>query len=504
MNTTPLWLHTVAPSTYPALDTSLDVDVLIVGGGVTGLTAGCLLRKSGRSVALVEKGRIGTSETGHTTAHLTYVTDMRLDELHRKFGRDHAGAVWDAGLSAIHQIRTLVAQAGIACELRSVPGFLVAAANADQKKERKQLMEETELANELGFDVSFLEHCPFTERPAMRVPNQAKIHPAKYVQGLAAEFVKLGGKLFEKTTAEGFANDPPRATANGHEVRYRHIFYATHIPLQGTRNTLSAALLQTKIASYSTYAIGASLPSGSMPEVLWWDTADPYHYLRIDRHEDGDILVFGGEDHKTGQEKETEAIYASLERKLRDFAPDAKVEYHWSGQVVETADGLPYIGEVGDGQILATGFGGNGFTFGTIAAVMTHDIVLGIKNPWTDLFDPNRKKLSSAWDYLAENKDYPLYLIKGGLQRAEEGGVNSLAAGEGKILKVDNKKTAAHKDKKGKVTLLSPICPHLGCSVAWNEAEQTWDCPCHGSRFTCTGELMAGPAEKGLERHVKE
>jgi glycine/D-amino acid oxidase-like deaminating enzyme/nitrite reductase/ring-hydroxylating ferredoxin subunit len=499
MNTSSLWIDSAPAATFPKLDTDLQVDTLIVGGGITGLTAAYLLCQSGQSVAVVERGRIGQGETGHTTAHLTYVTDARLSDLVKRFGRDHARAAWDAGANAMAQIQTIVQDAGIDCELRSVPAFLVAAGDA-VKAEQKRLPKEAALAAEMGFDAAYVEHSPVLIRPAMQFANQLKFHPLKYASALAREIVRLGGKVFEKTEVSHFQEEPRRAMANGYRVAFDFSVLATHVPLQGNTNALTAALLQTKLAGYSTYAIAARIPNEYVSETLWWDTGDPYFYLRVDRNEGGDMIILGGEDHKTGQETDTYARFEKLEQKLRSILPSATtVERRWSGQVIESVDGLPYIGEVEAGQFVATGFAGNGMTFGTLAGMMARDIATGVKNPWQELFAVERKKLSAAWDYVRENRDYPFYFAKGRLA-SPPGELSDLPPGAGTIARVNGRKAAAFRDNDGALHVHSAICPHLGCVVAWNEAERTWDCPCHGSRFQATGEVISGPAEKPLEK----
>jgi glycine/D-amino acid oxidase-like deaminating enzyme/nitrite reductase/ring-hydroxylating ferredoxin subunit len=498
MQTNSYWLDTAKGPAFPKLQKDLRVEVLVIGGGITGLTAAYLLSKAGRTVALVERGRIGQSETGHTTAHLTCATDTRLQELVKTFGREHARAVWDAGTSAMAQIQTNVRELDIDCELRETPGFLVAAPDA-APDEATRLRDEAALARELGFDASFVSTAPLWRRPGLSLANQLKFHPTKYVLALALGSAAQGAQIFEESEVAEFHDEPRRVQVNGHHISYDLAVLATHVPLQGNTNTLSAALFQTKLAGYSTYAVEARLTSGVYPEVMLWDTADPYLYLRIDRHADCDVAILGGEDHKTGQVTNTEACYQRLQEKLRATLPEGTIERHWSGQVIESADGLPYIGDIGNGQFLATGFAGNGMTFGTLAGMMALDLVAGVRNPWRDLFAVERKTLSAAWDYLRENSDYPYYMAKSRLQGAAEGGMGSLRPGEGRILRVDGKKVAAFCDDHGRTHALSAICPHLGCVVAWNEADRTWDCPCHGSRFQATGEVMCGPAEKALE-----
>jgi glycine/D-amino acid oxidase-like deaminating enzyme/nitrite reductase/ring-hydroxylating ferredoxin subunit len=493
-----LWSDTAPETHFPKLEGNRHVDVLVVGGGIMGLTAAYLLRKEGLSVAVIERERIGCGQTGQTTAHVTRVTDTRLSDLVKTFGRDHAQAVWDAGAHAMGQINNLALETDAECELRLVPAYLVAAADGDLASEEGRLREEARLAAELGFGAEFVEIAPLLGRPAMLVPNQFKFHPRKYVWALAQAASRLGVEIFEETAVTEFYDRPRSASAGGHTITYDRVVLATHVPLKANTNVLSATLLQSKLAAYSTYAVQALMPTGRFPEMLWWDTADPYHYVRVDRHVRGDVLIVGGEDHKTGQKTNTEECYQRLERVVAALVPEAVIERRWSGQVLESVDGLPYIGEVNDGQFVAAGFGGNGMTFGTLAGMMARDAIIGASNPWSDLFSPDRKKLAATWNYLSENSDYPYYMAKGRLEATETGGIESLAAGEGKILRVNGHRVAAYRDDEGKVHQLSPVCPHMGCVVRWNEAQHTWDCPCHGSRFTCTGNVMAGPAERDL------
>ena len=499
MKTTPVWQTDIEAPHFPVLATDLHVDVLVVGGGITGVTAAFLLKRAGRTVALIERGEIGGGETGHTTAHVTYATDARLSELVKTFGRDHAQAAWDAGHFAMEEIARIVATEGLDCELRRVPGYLVAAADADIREQAKALESEAALAAEFGFDAAYVDSAPLGPRPAIRFANQLKFHPLKYLLALVQRIPGDGSHVFEKTEAAEFGEESGQVMANGHRVRFDYAILATHVPLQGRNNALSAALLQTKLAAYSTYALGARLAGDRIPEALFWDTANPYLYLRVDRRTDGDYVILGGGDHKTGQEENTGTPFVNLERTLRGIWPDAEIDHHWSGQVLQSVDGLPYIGETVERQFVATGFGGNGITFGTLSATMARDRVLGLRNPWEDLFSVDRKKLSAVWNYLTENKDYPYYLVKTQLAATAGDALGVVGCGEGKILRLDGRKVAVYRDEHGAVTTLCPVCPHLGCIVAWNGAEKTWDCPCHGSRFTAKGEVIGGPAEKPLK-----
>lgn len=494
MDTRPLWFDTKLPTSVP-LDSDRVVDTLVIGAGITGITSAYLLAKAGKRVALVEREALATRDTGHTTAHLTYMTDTRLSHLASANSPAVARAAWQAGAAAMAFLRETVETLAIEADFSTVPGYLAVDRDSLLPRESSLLKEEGELARELGFDANYIDQDPVTGLPCLLFPGQMKFHPRRYLSALLHEAVRLGALVYEHTDVTSFGEG--HVTANGHRITYEHVVIATHVPLQGESGTFGAALFQTKLSLYSTYAVAAKLPRRDQEEMIWSDTADPFHYLRIDHHEGGDIAIFGGEDHKTGQCGNTLNCFTKLEETLEEILPGASITHRWSGQVVETADGLPFIGETRAGQFIATGFSGNGMTFGTVAAMMAHDAVLGRKSPWTDIFSPSRKTLSSLGDFISENADYPARLVADRFRSPEET-VCSLLAGCGEIIEHDSGPVAAFRDEAGRVHLHSAVCPHLGCLVAWNQAEKTWDCPCHGSRFLATGEVIAGPAEKNL------
>jgi len=489
-----LWLETAQMPELPPLSGTIEVDVVVVGAGITGITTAWLLKKSGCRVAVIDQYGVGGGETGHTTAHLTYVTDRRLSELTDSLGAKPAQAFWEAGLEGMRQIDENVAELGLDCGLRQVPGYLFAAVGKDEEK--SSLERDARLARDYGFEADLLAQDPLFGRPAIRFPNQLKFHPLQYLAGLAKQIPGNGSQIFGKTRSGEVNGDRHELHTENGVISYGALVAVTHIPIQGERGTFGAALFQTKLAAYSTYAIEAA--TDCIPESLFWDTNDPYLYLRFDRREKGCSVIIGGEDHKTGQDEETEARYQRLEKSLKSLLPSARPSRRWSGQVWETIDGLPYIGEVAERQFVATGFSGNGMTLGTFSAMLIRDLIGGRKNPWTDLFSPDRKALSGTWEYVRENVDFPVRFLADRLRPASA--LEDLSRCSGAIVRVDGKKRAVYLDEHGKRTVLSPVCPHLGCIVEWNAAEKTWDCPCHGSRFMPTGDLIAGPAESGLEK----
>jgi len=504
IDTSSYWIDTTPAPRFSALKEDIAVDVLVIGAGITGITAAYLLKRAGYNVALVEKDRCLGGETSYTTAHTTCVTDELLSDLVKNFGRDHAQAVWDSKLAAIETIDRIVWREQIKCQFDWVPAYLFNPSDTerpDQTQYAIDLQHEGDLANELGFDAELLQSVPLFKRPGIRFENQAKFHPRKYLIALLRLICSgKGCQVFENSEINDIEGTPVTATTkDGHRIHCEHVLIATHVPLQGKSGLLPATVLQSKIAPYSSYVLGGWVPRGTVHEGLYWDTGDPYDYLRIDRRHDHDFVIFGGEDHKTGQVEETTECFSRLERRLKGLLPDIAITHRWSGQVVETNDGLPYIGETAECQFVATGFAGNGMTFGTLSAMMFADYVAGQKNPWTELYDTGRTKIKGGlWDYVRENKDYPYYLIRDRFAGTSGRALRAIPRGRGEVIDIDGQPAAVYRALDSQIHVRSATCTHMGCYVHFNDAERTWDCPCHGSRFSVNGDVIGGPAEEPL------
>lgn len=487
------WIETAPLPTYPALPADLDVDVAIIGAGITGLTAALLLARAGRRVAVLEARRVAHGVTGYTTAHLTEAIDTRFATLARDFGDDGATLAAQVSRSAIECIAGLVDGLRIDCRFRRLPGYLY----GESESELEGLHEEYEAAKKAGLAVSMTRDVPlpFPAAAAVRFEDQADFHPREYLAGLCKELVAKGGRIFEDTRVEDVDDGTPcrLRTASGHEVRAGSVIMATHAPLHRFQ-------LQTRLSHYRSYVLGVNVKQAPLGG-LFWDTADPYHYLRSDPATG--LLIVGGEDHKTGTEEDTEARYEALRAYTAErFAID-DLAFHWSAQVVESADGLPFIGRMnaGGNVLVATGFSGNGMTFGTAAAMLMTDLVRGTTSPWAELFDPGRiKPLAAAASFVKDNAEVGLHLVKDWLAPAETSDLADVGPGEGKIVRVGARRLAVFRAEDGTLEACSSVCPHLGCHVHFNGAEKTWDCPCHGSRFDTKGGLLDGPAVRGLER----
>lgn len=498
------WRDIQSPE-FPTTGFPREIDVAIIGGGITGLTAAYLLKQSGKRVAVFERERIGSGETGKTSAHLTYVTDTLISDLAKQFGERSARLVWQGGAHAIDFIESVVTTHGIDCDFKRVPGFVCAPFfppddDDGSAKSADELQQVAEVSTKLGFAARYVANGPVTGRPAVAFADQAVFHPTKYIAGLARLVNGDGSYVFEHAEMSQTVDDPRAVVVNAETIACGDIVIATHVPLAGSKNAVSAALFQTKIYPYSSYVMGGHFDEPIAPG-LYSDTADPYYYLRVHDTPAGRYAVFGGEDHKTGQETDTAECFASLERAMRSLLPSVRIDHYWSGQVIESDDGLPFIGERVPHEYAGTGYSGNGLTFGTLAGLMMHDFVLGKDNAWRELFDLHRKPTSPSalGTYANESTDYPFYMIADRLRSAGDD-PNDVAPGDGKVLRIDGKRVACHRRDDGTMVKVSAVCTHMGCLVRWNGAEKTWDCPCHGSRFTPDGLVIGGPAETALEK----
>lgn len=488
-----LWMVTVPPKIFPAITQDVQVEVCVIGAGIAGITTAYRLAKLGKRVAVLDDGPVGGGETGRTTAHLSNALDDRYHVLERVHGLEGARLAAASHAAAIDQIEAMVREEAIDCDFARLDGYLfVPPGESDDVLDAE--LEAARRAGVVGVErVSRAPLASFDTGPCLRFPRQGQFHPLSYLSGLSASLERMGGQIFGQTHVTGVEAAPPARinTAVGPTVTADFVVCATNTPV------IDWLIIHSKQAAYRTFAIGARL-SGSVAPGLYWDTADPYHYVRMA----GDVLIVGGEDHKTGQEDDGVDRFGKLERWTRERFPVGAVEWRWSGQVMEPVDGLAYIGRnPGDkGHIfVATGDSGQGMTHGTIAGMLISDLIMGRANEWERLYDPSRKSLKTSGEYLKENlnvaRQYIDYLTPGEVSSDAD-----IAPGQGAVLRHGLRKLAVYRDDAGALHRLSAVCPHLGCIVHWNSLERTWDCPCHGSRFSMEGAVLNGPALGGLER----
>lgn len=494
-----IWMATAAVPEFPSLAADLTTDVCVIGGGIAGLTTAYLLSCEGRQVVLIDALGIGAGETGRTTAHF-FPPDEWYVDVENGFGTDQARLVADSFTKATDLVESLVQREHIDCGFERLDGYLYALPGNGFK----ELDKEYEAARRAGVEVELLERVPglsFDTGPCVRYKHQAQFHPLKYLNGLANAFVRNGGKIYCGTRALDIDGDNNVQTVRtrGGNIEAKAVVVATNTPFN------DRVVMHTKQAGYRTYVIGVRVPKGSVPHILLWDTGDPYYYVRLqspDTAADHDILIVGGADHKVGQDTHPEHRYDEIEQWVREHFPMAQaVEYRWSGEVMEPSDGPAYLGRnpMDDRNVyIITGDSGNGMTHSTIGAMLVSDLIMGRDNPWESLYAPSRKVKHGLSDFLSEQANtlsrYGEW-AKGG----EVDSVNEIAPGDGAIVREGTRKLAVYRDEHGELHALSAKCTHLGCVVHWNSAERSWDCPCHGSRFDTTGEVMHGPAATSLE-----
>ncbi|WP_095985269.1 FAD-dependent oxidoreductase [Cystobacter fuscus] len=487
-----LWTVSAPARRYPPLPGDLEVDVVVVGGGIAGLTTAWLLKQEGKRVAVVEMHRILTGQTGQTTAHLTELLDVSYDTLASDFGEKGARLAAESTRASIEKISSLVERLGIACDFQRLPGYRY----AETEDEARQLECEASAARRAGLLCSLTRDVPlpYPVMLALRVEDQAQLHPRAYLQALAERIVGEGSHVFEETQVTDIHEGVPcRVQTTRGVLLCQEVVEATTTPL-------NRVLLHTKLMPYRTYALAARLEAPLAPG-LYYDSKEPYHYIRTQRLDGADYVIVGGEDHKVGAEEDTARRYLALEEYLRQHFSASRVEYRWSGQVIEPVDGLAYIGRNGGSRHVwvATGFSGTGMTFGTLAGMILSDLILGRDNRYASLYDATRvKPIAGARDFVHENADVAFHFVADRLARPDTHDLSEVPPGEGRIVEVEGRKVAVYRETSGGVHALSPVCTHLGCHVHWNNAERSWDCPCHGGRFSPTGEVLNGPPVKGL------
>ena len=456
-----------------ALDADAACDVVIIGAGMAGLCTAYHLVREGLRVIVLDDGPVGGGETGRTTAHLVNALDDRYYNLAAHFGEEGARLAAQSHTLAIDAIEEVARD--VPCELMRLDGYLF----GDEDVLDKELV----ACRRAGLDVELVERVPwlsFDSGLALRFPRQAQMHPLLFLDGLLHHVERGGGRVFTGSHADIIEGGyPARVVANGCTVSAGAVVVATNTPVN------DRFTVHLKQGAYRTYVIGIEV-KGTAPHVLLWDTEVPYHYVRTA----GDILMVGGEDHKVGQGKDG---FGRLEQWARARFPCGDVLHRWSGQIMEPADGLAFIGHNPvdeDNVFIATGDSGNGMTHGMIAGILLTDMIVGRKNAWESLYDPRR--LTLAVEPLVNLAQYAEWVAPHGSE--------AVLPGHGAVVRRGLSLVAVSCDEVGARRECAAVCPHLKGVVTFNETEQTWDCPVHGSRFTLAGRVLNGPANRGLGR----
>jgi glycine/D-amino acid oxidase-like deaminating enzyme/nitrite reductase/ring-hydroxylating ferredoxin subunit len=468
-------------------------DVIVVGAGITGLSTALELAERGSRVAVLEAGRVCSGVTAYTTAKVTSLHGLIYDGLVRHRGKEVAGAYADANQAAIEKVASWVDRYGIACDFSRRPAYTY---TTDSGRVR-DIEAEVEAASALGLPVTFTNETelPYDVQAAIRMDDQAQFHPRRYCLGLAAAFTSLGGQIFENTRVTGVNDGSPCEVHLGDErVRADHVVLATHLPI------LDRGLFFAKTHPTRSYALTARL-KGALPEGMYLSADSPTRSVRPVEGES--LVLLGGEGHKVGQDPDTRERYAALEDWAHTEWDVDDIVHRWSAQDYVSGDGVPYIGRQLPGSriLVGTGYGKWGMTNGTAAAGIIADRIEDKDNEWAAAFTASRMAAPfTSIDTYKENVDaVGGHLIGDRLKTLNPPAADTLAPGEGGIVKLDGDKVAAYRHEDGSLTAVSPVCRHVGCLVSFNTAERSWDCPCHGSRYTLDGKVIQGPTVHDLE-----
>jgi glycine/D-amino acid oxidase-like deaminating enzyme/nitrite reductase/ring-hydroxylating ferredoxin subunit len=495
---TSIWVATTGQTAYPALDREIHVDVAVLGGGMAGLMAALLLKRDGKRVAVLEAGRVAAGVTAYTTAKVSSLHGVIYQDVESSFGADGARAYGQANERGLELIGSLVEELGIDCDWRRKPSYTY----AEDEQGNQQVQDEVQAALRAGLKASYTTETdlPWDVTGAIRVEDQAEFHPRKFLLAIAEQIPGDGSHVFESTQATGVKEgDPMRVETDvGRTVIADHVVCATHFPF------LDRGGYFARMHPERSYALGLYVRDRA-PQGMYLSTESPSHTVRSHPTERGELVIAGGESHKVGQSGEDTADrVARLERWARERFDVEEIAYRWSTQDNMPVDGVPYIGRLHPAAKrlwVATGFKKWGLAWGAAAGEILTDSIAGREHPYASLVNPNRfKPGAQAKELVKENVNVGWRFVRDKVGGADFSSLDELEPGQGGLVREGAGKVAAYRDEAGDLYVLSPTCTHLGCTVKWNTAERSWDCPCHGSRFHYDGTVLQGPAIEGLSQ----
>lgn len=498
-NPMPFWIASTPKTDYPALTEDINIDIAIVGGGLTGITSAYLLKKEGYKVALIDAGRIIEGTTGHTTAKITSQHGLVYSKILNNLGKEHAQQYADSNEAAIKFIANLIKEKNIECDFSWQSSYIY----TKEDNYVEKIQKESETAAELGIKSTFLKEIPlpFKVKAAIRFDNQAQFHPRKYLLEIQKEIPGHGGYIFENTRIMDVKEGKPctLVTEDGKIITAPKVIIASHYPCFDGKG-----MYFTRLYPERSYVLAVKIKekySGGM----YITAEDPGRSLRSTNYNDEELVIIGGEHHKTGQGENMNNHYVNLKKFVMDTFTVTDIPWRWSTHDYSTPDDVPYIGNLTSNTpnvFVATGYKKWGMTTSTAAAIILKDLITTGKSPWADVYYPSRFNAgASAAAIIKENADVAKHLIKGKLGVPPNNVL--IENGEGKIVDVDGQRAGAYRDNKGVLHIVDTTCTHVGCELNWNNAEKTWDCPCHGSRFTVEGDIVEGPAVHKL-KHITD
>lgn len=497
-----LWMRVDVYPNAPKFSGKTSCDTVIIGSGIAGLSIAYELASIGQKVIVIDRGSIAGGMTSRTTAHLAPICDDGLSALINLRGEETARLFQESQEAAVARIEENVAQLGIDCNFRRLDAFLFPAMGVEPKEARDQRQQEFDAARKVGAVAELVTGVPlkgFEKAPVLRYPNQATFHPLRYLRGLAGAIRDQGGRIFANSSVISVEELPEGgvriSTENGGVIEAASAVVATNSPINDRFQ------LHSKMSPYRTYAMAFTLPRGSLPDALFWDTGDPYHYVRMNPGPGSvDYLIAGGADHKCGEADDGDIRFEAIEAWIRALVPSLGKEVtRWSGQVLDTIDYCAFIGlNPGSKSVyVVTGDSGQGMTHGVLSGLLLKDLISGKENPWAAVYEPSRKTPTGVLNYVRENLSVVTNLAGYGLPGTLNS-VEELQPGQGGILRDGLRRIAVCRDLDGKLYQHSATCTHSGCEVAWNSTEQCWDCSCHGSHFAPDGAVLNGPAIHSL------
>ena len=492
---TSIWQHGMPD--YNSIHDSFrtDLDVVIIGGGITGISTALNLQRTGKNCVVVEAQHIGFGTTGGTTAHLNTLMDTSYDKLKNNFGAENAHKVCKVVKDALQLIEQNTIDYEIECGFAHKTAYLFSQ-DEKQSDELKRIVDST---NEVGIKMEYCDSIPVNIpfEKAAKLGEHGQIHSTQYLFGIAEAFEREGGHIINNCRALEVTveNEKTFVVTSRAKIKTQFVVYATHIPP-------GVNILHFRCAPYRSYVLGVKLKDNKYPDALVYDMVDPYHYYRTQEIDGESYLIAGGEDHKTGHEENAAHCFTKLESTVRKYFEVDSIAFRWSSQYFEPADGLPYIGHLPGNPknvFVATGFSGNGMMYGTVSSIILSDIIVKGSSEYEDLFKPGRVKPVAEFEkFVKEAADVVGVFIGKRFSMEEIKEAAELAKGEAKVVDYEGISIALYKDEAGKLYAVNPSCPHIKCVVNWNNTEKSWDCPCHGSRFSYTGELLTGPSRKDL------
>lgn len=488
-----LWMDIQVASRATHLTGDRTCDAVIIGAGIAGISTAYELAIKGQRVVVIDRGDIAGGVTARTTAHLAPLCDDLTSQMIKLRGVEISKAFYESQVAAVDRIEEIQKEEAIECDFRRLDGYLFQALDTDAKI----IDEELDAVRKVGAPVHRIVGIPLAHcdsQHALRYPRQATFHPLKYLRGLADKIMQRDGEFFANTVVNDITENEDGTVAvksEGGIIRAKTAVVATNSPIA------DLFALHTKMAPYRSYAMAFEMRAGALPDALYWDTLDPYHYLRMQPGDNQkDLVIVGGCDHKTGEVDDAAVRFDALEAWVRNLVPKLGKETHrWSGQLLDTIDYAAFIGRnPGNRNIYVhAGDSGQGITHGVIGSLLNSALILGGEAKWVEVYDPGRKTPMAVGNFLKENvtavKNFAEYLAPGELQSFDD-----LKAGCGAIIRQGLSKVAAYRDKAESLHLRSAACTHIGCHLHWNSFETCWDCPCHGSQFAVDGTALNAPA----------